>query len=248
MVRRRGRQHDQIDSIAHRDRRCASAARAACTPRSEVVSPFSGDVPLADAGALDDPLVGRVDHLRQVVIAQDPARAGSCPQPSTTDRHHRHDAAPAARRRGRRCDAGAASCRDRPILASKIVAHHVVAEIDRCGEALGVGAAVALDDDAVEAEEDPAVGLARIHLVAQRAERRAGPEHSPAWPPGPAQRLLEKMEDLARGALGSLERDIAGEALGDHHIDRPLADVVALDEAEISNRPSPLAQHAAGLA
>ena len=56
------------------------------------------------------------------------------------------------------------------IFAEQFVAHHVVAEIDRRGEALGVGAAVALDDDAVEAEEDAAIRLARVHLVAQHAE------------------------------------------------------------------------------
>ncbi len=60
-------------------------------------------------------------------------------------------------------------------LGEQFVAHHVVAEVDGAGEAFGVGAAVALDDDAVEAEEDAAVRLARIHLLgrARGTRRRA---------------------------------------------------------------------------
>ena len=45
----------------------ASAARAARI--AEVGGQFAvgGDVALADAGALDDPFVGRVDHAREIV-------------------------------------------------------------------------------------------------------------------------------------------------------------------------------------
>ncbi len=60
------------------------------------------------------------------------------------------------------------------ILAKKLIAHDAVAELDRGGKAFGVGAAVALDDDAVEAEKHPAIGAARIHALAQPTERRAG--------------------------------------------------------------------------
>ena len=55
--------------------------------------------------------------------------------------------------------------------------------------------------------------------------------------------------DLPGGALGGLERDVAGEAFGDHHVDRALADVVAFDEADdIRDRAGPLAQDPAGFA
>ena len=39
--------------------------------------------------------------------------------------------------------------------------------------------------------------------------------------------------DLPGGALGGLQRDVAGKALGDDHVDGALADVVALDEAVV---------------
>ena len=47
------------------------------------------------------------------------------------------------------------------------------------------------------------------------------------------QRVAHIGADLAGRALGGLERDIAGKALGDDHVDRALADVVALDEAVV---------------
>src|SRR5712692_11678903 len=116
-------------------------------------------------------------------------------------------------------------------LGEQIVAHHVVAEIDRTGEAFGVGAAVALDDDAVETEEDATVRLARIHLVAERAEGAARQQVAEPGRQRAAHLALEDLAELAGGALGRLERDIAGKTFGHHHVHRPLADVVALDEA-----------------
>src|SRR2546430_16694561 len=112
-------------------------------------------------------------------------------------------------------------------LGEQIVAHHVVAEIDRTGEAFGVGAAVALDDDAVETEEDAAVRLARIHLVAERAE---GAPRQQVAEPGRERTThlaLEDFAELAGGAPGRLERAIAGKTVRDHHVHPPLADVVA---------------------
>ncbi len=49
----------------------ASARRAAAQARSRGHLALGGDVALADAGALDDPLVRRVDHAGQVVVGQD---------------------------------------------------------------------------------------------------------------------------------------------------------------------------------
>ena len=110
---------------------------------------------------------------------------------------------------------------------------HAVADLDRRGEALRVGAAVALDDDAVEAEEDAAIDPARVHLRAQPLEGVAGEQVADAGQQRPAHRRAQIAGDLPRRALRRLQRDVAGEALGDHHVDRALADIVALDEAEI---------------
>ena len=41
--------------------------------------------------------------------------------------------------------------------------------------------------------------------------------------------------ELPRGALGCLERDVAGEALGDENVDRAFAEVIAFDEAMIAH-------------
>ena len=55
---------------------------------------------------------------------------------------------------------------------------HIVADLDGAGEAEGIGAAVALDDDAVEAEERPAVHAARVHAVLQLAQPALGQERA----------------------------------------------------------------------
>ena len=44
----------------------------------------AADVALVDAGALDDPLVGRVDHLLEVVVGERSCAAGPCPNPVIT--------------------------------------------------------------------------------------------------------------------------------------------------------------------
>ena len=72
VVGRRGRQHDQVDvgrrqpGIGERRARRRLAERG----RRLVVG---GDVALADAGALGDPLVGGLDHAFEVGILHDAA-------------------------------------------------------------------------------------------------------------------------------------------------------------------------------
>src|SRR5581483_1337013 len=118
-------------------------------------------------------------------------------------------------------------------LGKQVVAGHVVSEIDGGCKTLGIGAAVTLDDHAVEPEEDAAIGLARIHLLAQCAKCLARQQETELGLPGAAHGRAQILPDLPRGPFRGLERDIAGKALGDHDVDRTLADVVALDEAVI---------------
>ena len=157
---------------------------------------------------------------------------------------------PLRRRRGSRRSSRAVPVDGLADLGEQFVTHHVVTHVDGRGEAFRIGAAVALDDDAVEAEEHAAVGFARIHLVAQHAERRRAPADSRSWTRCDSRdRALEIIGELARGALRRLQRDVAGEAFGHHHVDRALADVVAFDEADVVDmRQRLLAQDAAGLA
>src|SRR3546814_12533762 len=59
-------------------------------------------------------------------------------------------------------------------LFRESIARHVVANVDRGGEAFGIGAAMALDDNAVKAEADAAIHLAGVHLLAQQVEGPLG--------------------------------------------------------------------------
>ena len=64
-----------------------------------------------------------------------------------------------------------------------------------------------------------------------------------------AHRALEIFADLAGGAFGGLERDIAGKTFGDDDVDLAAADIVAFDKALIVEIGQILfAQDAAGLA
>src|SRR6195256_1426967 len=134
-------------------------------------------------------------------------------------------------------------------LGKQFAAHHVVAQVYGAGETFRVGAAVALDDDAVEAEENAAIRLARIHLLVERAERAARQQVAESPDQRTVHLALEQLAKLAGGALRGLERNVSGKTFGHHHIHRPLADIVALDEAEILElRPLASAQDLPGLA
>ena len=82
-----------------------------------------------------------------------------------------------------------------------------------------------------EAEEDAAIGGARIELAAQHVERAAGDEAADAAQKRAPQRAAQEMRDQLGGAFGGLERDIAGEAVGHDDVDRAFGDIVAFDEA-----------------
>ncbi len=92
---------------------------------------LGGDVALPDAGALNDPLIGGVDPRCQFGIGQYLPR-----QIAAAAEHHRtyrsHETASGA-------------------------VDHLIANIDRIGKAFGVGSAVALDHDTVQAEEHTAI-------------------------------------------------------------------------------------------
>src|SRR5512144_2485381 len=108
---------------------------------------------------------------------------------------------------------------------------HVVGRIDGGGEAGGVGAAMALHHNAVQAEENAAVQLAGVHLLLQRAKgalRKYGAEPSEKRPPHGSAKIFA---DLLSGSLGGLQGDVAGEAVGDHHVGGAMTDIVAFDKA-----------------
>jgi len=73
VIGRRGRQHDQVDRLGVKPRMMQRRARSLDRQvRGELA--LGGDVALADARALHDPLVGRINAARQFGIGQNPLR------------------------------------------------------------------------------------------------------------------------------------------------------------------------------
>src|SRR3984957_13134572 len=103
---------------------------------------------------------------------------------------------------------------------------------------------MSLDDDAVKPQKDAAAG-ARAHLGAQRGDRLAGEQEADARPQIVARGFAHILTDLLCGALGGLERTVAGDAFGGAHADCALAQIVAFHEAVIAHvRQARLAQNA----
>jgi hypothetical protein len=73
VVRRRGRQHDEIDRLRIDARILERGARGAERKMRGQLA-LGRDMARTDAGALHDPVVGGLDHPREVVIRQDTAR------------------------------------------------------------------------------------------------------------------------------------------------------------------------------
>ena len=99
---------------------------------------------------------------------------------------------------------------------------------DGTGKSLGIGAAVALHQDAVQANEQGTVVLARIELGAQRLQGRLGQQVSEPGKDRPAESLAQERGDQPGSALRHLQRHVAREAVGDDHVHGPGADIVAL--------------------
>src|SRR5690349_21766431 len=107
---------------------------------------------------------------------------------------------------------------------------HLVCGAEGTLEADRIGAAMALDDNAIEPEEHTAIDVARVELAAKRVERLSCNEGTQHREDIGAKGRADVRTNLASGPLGGLERDITGKAFGDDHIDRALADVIAFDE------------------
>src|SRR5438105_5897081 len=60
--------------------------------------------------------------------------------------------------------------RDPLVTGVQTCALPILPDVDRIGEAFGIGSPVALDDDAVEAEEYSAIGFSWVHFAGERAE------------------------------------------------------------------------------
>src|SRR5580704_11206395 len=116
-------------------------------------------------------------------------------------------------------------------LSQQFVANDAVAKLDSCRESFRVGAAVAFDDNAVQSEKNAAVGTARVDSLSQLAKGGTREQIANARAERTAHRVPYVFAHLARGALGGLQCDVAGEAFGHDHIDLAAADIVAFDKA-----------------
>src|SRR5690348_3595530 len=100
-------------------------------------------------------------------------------------------------------------------LVEETVCLHVDRDPDGIRETEGIGPAVALHGDALQAQEYGAVVLARIEPAAHSIDRAAGEQVADAsqqrMPEGRAEVVHHQLDRAFRG----LERDIAGEAVGD---------------------------------
>src|SRR6202040_736871 len=110
---------------------------------------------------------------------------------------------------------------------------HGIADFHRARRTDRVGAAMALDDHAVKAEKHPAVDIARIHLGLQCREGMARQKIADLRYKIAAKRFAQIFRYLIGRTFRGLQGDIAGEAFGDHDIDRTLANIVAFDETPV---------------
>src|SRR6185437_9285168 len=93
---------------------------------------------------------------------------------------------------------------------------------------------MSLDDDAVKSQENPAAG-ARAHFGAHCGDRLAGEQEAYSRHEIVVHGVAHILTELPCGALGCLQRDVAGETFGDENVDGALAQIVALDEALIAH-------------
>ena len=112
----------------------------------------------------------------------------------------------------------------------------------------GVGAAVALHHQAVEAEEDRAIVVVGVEVDLQQVERGPRQREAGLRPKRALEGAAQQVGDEARRALGGLERDIAGEAVGDDDVDVAARQLVAFGEAvEAERQVVRLAQQRGGV-
>ena len=131
-------------------------------------------------------------------------------------------------------------------MVVEAVHDHVHRDVDRMGKALRIGAAVRLHHHAVQSQHHRAVVAARIEPFAQPLEGRPHQQIGDARGQAAAEYLAQQIADELKRALAGLQRDVAGEAVGDHHVGGAGGDVVALDEADELRRDVAGAQRLGG--
>ena len=116
-------------------------------------------------------------------------------------------------------------------MGHDIGGRHIDRHVKRAGKAQCIGAAMAFHHHTVQAQENPAIGRARIQLAAQRFQPAAGEQRAHPGQKRTPERRAQIFDYQFRGAFGGFQRHIAGETVGHHHIDRAFGNVVTFDEA-----------------
>ena len=90
---------------------------------------------------------------------------------------------------------------------------------------------MAFDGQSVQPKKHAAIHPARIDPALETAQRGHGEQRSDSAAPVMLKRSAQVIADKARGAFGRLQRDIAGESIGDDHIGLAGRDGIRFDEA-----------------
>jgi len=96
-----------------------------------------------------------------------------------------------------------------------------------------IGSAVAFYHDPAQSDHARPVIAARVEAARHATQHPAGGKSREAIEPGGVEFTAHARGDQRRHALHGLQRHIAGESVGHHHIDVAGEDVVALDEPDV---------------
>ena len=99
------------------------------------------------------------------------------------------------------------------------------------GDAFGARTAMAFDDHAVEAEENRAIVIVGVKVMAHQLGCRARDEEAELGPNGACKGAAQQVRHEAGGALHRLQRDVAGKAIAHDDVGQAAGDLVAFNEA-----------------
>ena len=100
-------------------------------------------------------------------------------------------------------------------------------------ETTGIRAAMAFHRYAAEAQQDTAIHVARVHLRPQGLQARHGQCRADFCHQAGRKGLAHAAAQHAGNALASLQRHIASEAIGHHHVNGALGNIIAFNKAAI---------------
>src|SRR5690554_2177579 len=105
-----------------------------------------------------------------------------------------------------------------------------------------ISAAMTLHCNTVKTEENRAVVAPRVDSLAELVHGRSGKQIAQAGEQRTAKSPPEKLGVQCGGTFCSLERDVAGEAIGHNHVDGSLGDIISFHKADKLTREGQGAQ------